>query len=95
MVVVKARNCNGHVWPSLLGRIDVALKIDAYRSGRSTLAGLAAPNTIVVLLQFGDVGVAGILDLRLGLSFGETVATCDRSIGVILTGTVDRVVVRS
>src|SRR4051812_36884913 len=80
---------------SLLGAVDVALKIDADRSNRSALAGLAAPHTVVVLLQLGDVGVAGILDFRLGLSFGEAVAARDRSVGIILTGAVDRVVVRS
>jgi len=46
------------IW--LLRRIDVALKVDADRGSRSTLAGLAPPNTVVVLLQFGDVGIAGI-----------------------------------
>ena len=80
---------------SLLRRIDVALKIDAYRRGRPALAGFAAPDTVVVLRQFSNVGEAGFLNFRLGLSFGEAVATGDGSVGVVLSGTVNRVVVRS
>jgi hypothetical protein len=56
---------------SLFRSINVALKIDAHGSGRAAFAGFAAPNAGVVFFQFGDVGVAGFLDFRLGLSFRE------------------------
>src|SRR3954462_5689076 len=86
IAVVKTRNCNGHLGSfSLLGRVNVALELHTHGCGGSALAGLASPDTVVVLLQFGDVVVAGLLDLRLGLSFGEAVATRNRSIRIVLT----------
>ena len=52
------------------------------------------PREIEYFIQLGDVGVAGILKLRFGLSFGKTVATRDRGVGVVLARAVNRVVVR-
>lgn len=75
--------------------MDVALKIDAYRSGNAAFAGFSTPNTSVILFQSSDVGVAGFLDFRLGLSFRETIAARHRGIPVVLAGAVDRVVVWS
>src|SRR5207342_1773576 len=80
---------------SLLGGVHVSLEIKAYRGGGATLTGFSAPYPLVVLLQFGDVGKAGRLDPRFGLSLGETVAAGHGGIRIVLTGSVDGLVIRT
>jgi len=79
---------------SLLGRVHVALEVDADVGFGAGLVGLAAPDALVVLLKARDVGVAGVLDQRLRLSLGEAVAARDRLVRVVLVRAVDGVVSR-
>src|SRR4051812_8715433 len=79
----------------LLRCVDVALKIDAHVGGGPAFAGLSAPNTVVVLFQIRNPGVAGFLNLRFGLAFGEAVTASYRRVRVVLSRAVDRVVVGS
>jgi hypothetical protein len=74
-------------------RVHVALKIDAHGDGRTTLAGLAAPDAVVIFFQVGDFGVARLLDFRFGLALSEAITSSDRCVGIVLAGAIYGVVI--
>src|SRR4030081_3021648 len=84
------------IWNSFLLRsVDVALEIEADVGGRTAFAGHPAPHAVVVFLQIGDAGVTGFLDLGFGLAFSKAVAAGHRRVRIVLSRTIDRVVVRA
>ena len=56
---------------------------------------LAFPRQTPLSSFFRDVTlrVARVLDLRFGLALGEAVGACNRLAGIVLAGTVDRIIV--
>jgi hypothetical protein len=79
----------------ILGGIDVAFEVDAHVARGAAFGSLAAPNPVCILLQSGNVRIAGTFDAALRLAFSEAVPPGDRGIRVVLIGAVDGVVVRS
>lgn len=71
------------------------MEIDADVGGRTTLAGLTAPDPIVVLLELVDISVARIFNLGFRLSLGKAIPTCNGLIGVVLIRAVDSLVIRA